>query len=270
MHETETQRAPTVSSFTRVNAWLTCPRRFKYRYIDEADEERTSAALILGSAVHEAVELFMKGLKDGQPATEDEVLGAFDLAFTDAANLAEEMDVPVNWGKSGFHDQAEKGAEMLRVFLDKVDRDINVIAVEQAFEIELEPGRNVSGYIDLILQDKERILVVDIKTSSSSYGKDRLDYDLQPTTYVAAAEQMYDAEGKVDFEYWVLTKTKKPAFRIYPVVRDEQDRNELIEAFHEVEAASIFGVFPRMRGWMCFGCEFRDRCNSDRGCSHGT
>ena len=252
--------AATTISYSRVSTWLRCPRRYRFRYVDQAEEERTSAALILGSAIHEAVEVFFNGLKSGNPPVEDEVFAAFDLAFTDSANLAEELGAPVDWGKSSFDEQADKGTEMLRVFLADVDRDIEVIGVEQSFEFELAPGLNVAGVIDLILRDSDRIRVVDVKTSASSYGQDKLLYDLQPTVYMLAAERMFNAPAKVDFEYWVLTKSKQPALKIHPVVRAEADRLELVEAFQEVRAADASGVFPRIRGWQCATCEHRDRC----------
>lgn len=255
-------------SFSRVSTWLQCPRRYRYRYVDEAEEEITSASLLLGSAIHEAVELFMKALKAGQPASEDEVIRAFDLAFTDSAKIAEELDAPVDWGKSSFGEQAAKGVDMLRIFLAEVDRSVQVVAVEQEFKVELAPGLIISGVIDLILQEGSRIRVVDLKTSATAYGQDRLEFDLQPTTYIAAAERMFDAAGCVDFEYWVLTKTKSPAFKIYPVVRCAADRDELVEVFCEVKAADALGVFPRIRGWQCFGCGHRGRCDSERGCTH--
>jgi len=249
------------TSYSKLSCWLNCPRKFKYRYRDESPEERTAVALLFGSAIHEAAEAFLKSLPCGNPISFDEVLGVFNRALSDTTKLAEEQGAPVDWGETSLKQVSEKGEQMLAVFLDQVDRKIKVVATELTFEVELTPGQVVAGVIDVVLDEGNgRYRVVDLKTAAASYGPDRLEFDLQPTTYIAAAEKIFNAPGKIDFEYWLLTKTKTPALKILPVVRNARDHAELLETMDEVEEAVIRGVFPRQRGFMCFGCEYADRC----------
>ena len=256
----------TQTSYSKLSTWLRCPRKYRLRYVDDAPEERSSVALVFGTAIHEACEVFFAGLKAGQPPMSEEVHGAFHRAFTDSVKLAEDMHVPMDWGNTSHGEMIEKGEAMLAVFLDEVDRGIRVVGTEVAFELEIAPGRIVNGVIDLVLDDGNgRFRVVDLKTAASTYGPDRIDYDQQPTVYIAAAEHLYGALGRVNFEYWLLLKTKKPQFKIIPVVRDANDRAELIQTIDDVETARLHGVYPRIRGFMCTGCEYRDRC-SQKGC----
>lgn len=256
----------TRTSYSRLSTWLRCPRKFQFRYVEEAPEEVTPVSLLFGVAIHEAVELFLGGLKDGNPPLPDEVHGAFDRAFNDGVALAAEMHTPMDWGGSTQAEMLEKGEAMLATFLAEVDRGIKVIGTEVKFQFEIAPGRVVDGVIDVVLDDGNgRYRVVDLKTAAATYGPDRLDFDLQPTVYIAAAEHLYGAAGKVNFEYWLLLKTKKPQFKILPVVRDARDRAELVEAIDDVEHACIRGVYPRMRGYTCVGCEYAKRCSAGRG-----
>ena len=254
----------TRTSYSKLSTWLRCPRKYRLRYIDDAPEERTAVALVFGTAIHEACELFFEGIKAGAPPSSDEVHGAFHRAFTDSVKLAEDMHVPMDWGKTNQADMIEKGEAMMAVFLDEVDRGVRVVGTEVPFEFEIAPGRVVNGVIDLVLDDGNgRYRVVDIKTAASTYGPDRIDYDQQPTVYIAAAEHLYGAHGNVDFEYWLLLKTKKPQLKIMPVVRDANDRAELIQTIDEVETARAHGVYPRIRGFMCTGCEYRQLCRTE-------
>jgi hypothetical protein len=44
-------------SFSKINTWKTCPRQFKYRYIDKLPTQpRDMTALLKGSAVHSILE----------------------------------------------------------------------------------------------------------------------------------------------------------------------------------------------------------------------
>lgn len=249
------------TSYSRLSTWLRCPRKYRLRYLDEAPEECTSAAMLFGVAIHEACELFLAGLKDQNPPSLDAMLAAFGRAFMDGAELAESTGTPVDWGTASRDEWLEKGAGLLAAFQAGVDRGIRVRGTEVPFSLELAPGRIVDGVMDLVLDEGNgRVRVVDLKTAASTYGPDRLDYDLQPTIYMAAARRLYGLAGQVDFEYWLLLKTRTPQFRVLPVVRDSRDFAELIETMAEVDQACLRGVFPRLRGFACKGCEYARRC----------
>jgi CRISPR/Cas system-associated exonuclease Cas4 (RecB family) len=260
-----TAKLGTRTSYSKLSTWLRCPRKFKLRYVEDAPEEITPVSLVFGTAVHEACEIFLSALKDGSAPVSEEVYGAFHRAFTDSVELAEEMHVPMDWNGSTKGEMLEKGEALIATFLAEVDRSIRVVGTEVPFQFEIVPGRLVNGVIDLILDDgNDRYRVVDIKTAASTYGQDRIEHDLQPTVYIAAAEQLCAAPGRVNFEYWLLLKTKKPQFKILPVVRDAHDRAELIETIDDEENACIRSVFPRVRSHMCAGCEYGNRCAEER------
>ncbi|MBK9974275.1 MAG: PD-(D/E)XK nuclease family protein [Planctomycetes bacterium] len=262
MLQTNATRQET-GSFSRLSCWLNCPRKYQFEYIEEAPAECTPSSLLLGSAIHEAVEAFMDSLKAGTPMTSEEVSGVFHRAVTDSAAIAQEQGAPVEFSTGGVAELLAKGDAMLAEFLAKVDRRVQVIGTEVGFEFELEPGRRFRGYIDLILRQGDgRLLVVDLKTSATTYGQDRIEFDQQATLYIAAAEWLFDASGRVDFEFWLLTKTKSPSFKIIPVHRTGRDRVELIDSARNVEAAVTHGIFPRQRGYGCFSCQHRKRCEA--------
>ena len=249
---------------SRLTSYLGCPRKYRYRYKDKAAEERTPIALLFGSAIHEAAESWFKSFNVKQLPV-NEVRATFLRAFTDMVKMATERDKPVDWGKDDRAALEMMGKAMMDALVGQTaDKPLKVWGTEVAFEIELVEGNTVRGFIDLILDDGEgRYIVVDLKTSAKAYGPDKLLYDHQPTIYIAAAERMLEAPGKVSFEYWVLSKTKAPTLRVLPAHRDERDRLELMETLRDVQQAIAADVFPRHRSFMCKGCQFADRCEAE-------
>ncbi|MCC6575119.1 MAG: PD-(D/E)XK nuclease family protein [Planctomycetes bacterium] len=251
----------TRTSYSRMSTWLRCPRKFKFRYVDLVEDERTAVALIFGTSIHEACEVFFRSLPSGNAASLDEMLRVFTRALTDNATLADEQGCPVDWGDGSLKDSLAKGEAMLAVFHQQVDRNIKVVGTEVEFEVELAPGVFTTGVIDLILDDGGgHYRVVDLKTAATTFAEDRILHDMQPTVYIAAAERIFQAPGQINFEFWLLMKTKTPALKILPLARDARDRAELIQSINEVGEACIRGVYPRIRGHHCFGCEYADRC----------
>lgn len=219
--------------------------------------------MIFGSAIHEATEAYFTSLKDGCPHVEPELHAIFDARFSEELELASLMHAPLDCGKDDIDAARTKGAEMLTTFLEKVDHTIKVVGVEVPISIELPTGHNMIGFIDLIADDgNDRYRVIDIKTAARSYGPDKIDYDMQPTVYLEAARRILGVESGVDFEYWVLTKTKVPKFEVVPVHRTERDWLELLETVEDVQQGISANAYHRRRGWQCDGCQYRKRCGS--------
>src|SRR5438874_1623102 len=81
----EVQPAPMVRdylSFSAINAYRTCPLKYMFRYIAGLPEETVAASLVLGAAVHRAVEHHFRELLAGNPPPDlDSLLEQFDLEW---------------------------------------------------------------------------------------------------------------------------------------------------------------------------------------------
>src|SRR5207249_279813 len=49
-----------VYSFTQISQYLTCPRRYRYRYLDKWKEKDTRAAMLFGRAFETALAAFFR------------------------------------------------------------------------------------------------------------------------------------------------------------------------------------------------------------------
>lgn len=260
-----TSEAPALPhvSHTRLSTWLDCPKKYEFSYVLEAEEDGTSVPLVFGSAIHEAVAAFFESLKKKEPMILDEVHAVFERAFADEVYVAETMGCPMEWGESNFEETVEKGQKILECFTQKVDRALDVMHTEYAFDVKTAEGCVLRGYMDCIIRTSENSYkIIEIKTAAKTYGQDRLLYDLQPTVYIAALREIVPEADKIEFEYWLLMKTKEPDLKILPVVRNAGDLQELRETIRGYLLGVATGAFPRRRGWQCSYCGHATACRT--------
>ena len=69
-----------VYSFSQINTYLQCPLKYRYQYIDKIPrgDESPSPHLLLGSAVHYALEMLYKKLNQYQKPSVDDIVRIFE------------------------------------------------------------------------------------------------------------------------------------------------------------------------------------------------
>ena len=76
---------------TRLNTWLSCPLKFKLRYV-EGIKEPTSPSLFLGKRVHDGLEFFYRHRQDGDHRSATDVAQHVSESW-DEAVAAEEVQL---------------------------------------------------------------------------------------------------------------------------------------------------------------------------------
>mgnify|MGYP003646898389 CR=1 FL=1 len=189
-----------------VNAYTTCPRKFKYSYVDEQVPVAPQVPLLTGTAVHIGIEAFWNKKE-------------FGYAINDIREFQDENEF---W-------QTDKGRlENLRVLAyltgyyshrRLIRADHEVVAVEHEWKKVID-GIEFAGKIDLVLRDKNgRLVLVDHKTSASTDVENPgssfwagLCFDTQMILYREALSEIAESNGAPVLVYDVVRKTKsKPA-----------------------------------------------------------
>ena len=189
-----------------VNAYTTCPRKFKYSYIDERVSAAPQAPLIVGTAVHLGLEAFWnnKPLSAALSDVEKFMLDD-DFSHTEAGRL--EL-IKTNAYVTGYY----KHREFTRAMHE-------VVAVEHEWTKTID-GIEFAGKIDLILRTKRgQLILVDHKTSGSTDVEKphssfwaSLCYDTQMILYREALSEIAESKGPPSLIYDVVRKTKsKPS-----------------------------------------------------------
>jgi len=228
-------------SYSSISRYLKCGKQWKFRYIDELEEE-SSEALQFGSAWHDMIRMY-------HADTQYSVGHCWDMAY-------EKMQLP--------DELIHLGQKMLTS--EKITQTIqglnpNLETLEMKTELHI-PGVSVPvvGFIDMI----DGGVPTDIKTASRKWTQEQADTDLQATFYLAALEQAGMIKLPAKFRFVVFTKTKNPDVQILETTRTHKDIFTLYGLVNEVWGAIQREVFMPSdpSNWWCSQkyCGFWDKC----------
>ncbi len=252
------------TSASALKTFLTCPRQYFYRYVEQVRAAFASAALSFGRATHHALGLhWLKSTKDCNVPI-DELVEAFREALM--AELSESA-VPVLFDdeEQSIGELVDKAKEMLSAFVEQFPLPTRVIGVEVPFELLLRHPRTgetaeqpLIGAMDVIADFDTQRRVLELKTGKRKWSADQVDFDLQPTIYRRAALSL--GHDDAETELVVITKAKKPGIHRLRCARSERDEIELVELALCVERAVRAGVDFRHRDWVCHTCGYSGIC----------
>ncbi len=180
-------------SASALKSFLTCPWKFRLQYVEGVRPEFRPSALILGSAVHEAIAAYHASLQAGEVLDPAAVLARFDEALGEGLS----GDVPVEF-KSGEDVVGirDTGRALVGTYLREASIR-RVVAVERPFSaVLIDPRTNEAleprliGQLDLVEQDDDgSITIVEIKTAARRWSAGQVDLDLQGSLYAEAVAQ---------------------------------------------------------------------------------
>jgi len=244
-------RSPvTFLSYSQINTFETCPRQYRFRYIQRIPTP-PSAAATFGSSMHQALRDFYQEIKEGKKLSKKDLLGLLE----------------VNWSPQGYasksHEERMKkqGQRMLTDFYKKFDSKVIPKDLEQPFVIKVSPKLKIGGRIDRVDEKKGELEIMDYKTGKAMEQK-KIDQSLQMTVYALAATDK-GIYGKKPEEivltfYFLDTGEKKSTKRTADQL--EQAKKELVDKAKEVEES---GFEPKPSN-MCEFCDFKLLCEAWR------
>jgi len=241
-------------SYSALQCYLSCPMKYKFRYVDNAPVERTCSALPFGRAFHAVLsERARKGACSKLEDAQDD----FAVYFKGETEVCENLCF-----KPGetYDSCLKKGFELLEVAYENWSDDYAVKSVAESFSVEV-PGlqKPLIGEFDLVIEDGGDEAICDWKTSGSKWPAGKVDRDLQATVFCYAYKKLH---GKSPlFRFDVYTKTKDPSLYQFYTVRtqDELDRFEFIAGKIE-KAVNAELFFPNESIINCAECPYADRC----------
>jgi hypothetical protein len=216
-------------SISDVSTFLECRRRWTFhsRNAMGLEPSQPSRALLLGTAVHEGLAAYYKGLQDGLSPVQSGFTGMFTKSWGEQLSSYGIPQIRMKNADGVFDDlQTELtetkalGLGMLAQYAQwapKHDAGWKVLAVEYPFEIPIDfSGTTFSGVIDLVVQDAiGRLWVVDHKTYTSSPDPVLMSMDLQSLAYEwAIAEMNVLGTQGAEFAGTVFNVLKKSDARI--------------------------------------------------------
>ena len=242
-------------SYSQISTYLTCPLRYKHKYVDLVPPAFTPAALTFGSALHEAVAAYYQSRLEGDVLRPDQMVDVYRGSWREAENIKY---------FNGDNDASllEKAQQLIYVFREQVDPDVTVLGVEEFFEVQLaKEVPPFQGYIDLIEESPDgRIWLSDLKTAAKKHGQNTAHSSLQLTAYSLGASTIGFDPKDLNMRLDVLTKTKSPELVRYETGRTQEERERFVKLVKQVWYAIENHAFYPKEDWCCAQCAWADHC----------
>ncbi len=247
-----------VYSHSRLSVYETCPRQYKFQYLDRLDvPEVDTVARFLGSRVHEALEALYLNVRFGRVPSLENLLEFFRSAWRESWHdgvLVQQPDLTAE-------DYRRAGERQLEVYYRRYvpfDRD-HTLAVERLIRFPLDAERSVwfMGYLDRLSRSADGLWEIrDYKTGQYLPSQAMLDEDRQLGLYQLGVRHLWPTAREIDLVWHFLAHDLELRSRRSPEALEGLRRETLalIRAIERDEA------YPTSVGAHCQTCPYQAVC----------
>jgi RecB family exonuclease len=239
---------------SRLAAWLDCPRRYRFVYVDRPTPPKGPpwAHNTVGAAVHVALASWWDLPVDRRTPAE-------------AARLVRDK-----WNPLGFRDDVqaaewrERAAEMVERYVTRLDPQEEPIGVERTVALKTD-RLAVSGRIDRLDRRGDELVVVDYKTGRHVLSTDDARGSLALALYaLAATRTMRLSCTKVELHHLptgeVVEWEHTDATLERHLGRAHDIATEAVAAHAAVATDGLDAAFPPRPSHLCAWCDFASHC----------
>ena len=233
-------------SFSRIDAYQNCPRKFRYAYIDRLPG-KPGPHLSFGTSIHGALEAFYDRKLPECPSEQD----LLDLLYE-------------HWDSTGFFEMSRDeqlafyrhAQDVLRRFHRRAAPIYRLPADTEAwFELPIDFEATVVGSIDRVDVDEDGDLhVIDYKTNRKVKNRERVAKSLQLSIYALACRHLYGRLPRTVCLDFVV-----PGVEVRVAV-DDLDLDGARQAILDTAAAVRAEHFDPTPNPLCDWCDFRAIC----------
>lgn len=259
-----------VYSSSQLDTFLSCPRKYKYKYVDRIKTESTSPALLFGRCIHAGMEgNFSQKVYSREDLPKKKVVDIF------AEGMELEKD-SVDWGNSSASQEIDCGAALIKLYMEEYSKPIIPMKVEHKFLVPV-PGMDAKlvGIIDLLETD---FTLLDFKTSSKSpspssiarYKRQLAAYTFgllklkETNEFTERQLQKIKALSRIPSRLDFLIKTKKPQIKIEKDISiNLYDIKHFIGLIKTMDNSIESNIFPKnVEHYLCSPkyCDYWELC----------
>ncbi len=203
-------------SFSQFSTWYSCRHKFYLDRIKGLRESEDNVSTCFGTAIHEAVQLYIKTLytKSAKDADGHDLYDIFQKSFD-----GELSDKKVKIETETYKEYCEDGKNILVAFTNITNRikhfpsgKYEFIGVEDEIIMPIKNDIEFICYIDVVLKEKStgRYKIIDIKTSTNGwnhYQRDDISKVSQILLYKAFFSRKYNVDiNMIDVEFFILRR----------------------------------------------------------------
>lgn len=262
-----------VYSFSQINLFNQCPKKYQFRYIDWLEREfETSPDLILGTSVHWALERLYQQISILNTPIKADVLWKFHELWNNS--IADAGEKLIYKGDQHEDDYLRRWEKYLEAYYDKYSpfKDTTVVATESMMNFSLDKDNSSENkqfrwIIDRLDKDSDgNFIINDYKTNKKLPPEWDDEYREQLTLYAYWVQQ----------KYWKYLKNiKARILYLHFDITDEWNiTQEAIDsvvlkytsAINNIESSRfdynmwVKNAFPTNQNAYCKYCEYQNVC----------
>lgn len=203
-------------SFSQFSNWFNCRHRWYLDHVKGLREFEDNVSTCFGTAMHEAVQLFIETLytKGAKDAAEHDLNTIFRTAFD--RELTDKKVAITDEAKKEYYQDSD---DILTAFTNMSNRmkhfpssKYEFVGVEDEIIMPIRNNLEFICYIDVVLKEKStgRYRIIDIKTSTSGwnhYQKENEGKISQILLYKAFFSRKYNVDiDMIDVEFFILRR----------------------------------------------------------------
>ncbi len=249
-------------SNSRIETFEQCPRKYRFRYIENIRTQTEGVEAFVGKRVHETLEKLYRDLKITKLDTLEDLLRFYESEWE--KNWHGNIQV-VREGITPGHYFA-LGKQCITDYYKQYHpfNQGRTLGLEERIEMKLKDGDksySVQGYIDRLTWDPETETyeIHDYKTGSAVPTQEEADEDRQLALYQLGIMQRWpDAKNfKLIWHYLATGKTIVSSRKPSDLASLEK---EVIEVIHHIEEETKLGRWDVRVSRLCDWCEYKSIC----------
>lgn len=249
-------------SNSRLETFEQCPRKYKFRYVDNLRTDSEGIEAFVGKRVHETLEKLYRDLKLTKLNSLEDVLAFYENAWE--KNWHGKVTV-VRQGLTPGHYFA-LGRQCLNDYYKRhtpFDQG-KTLGLEERIEMKLKDGDktySVQGYIDRLTWNPktETYEIHDYKTGGSVPTQEKADQDRQLALYQLGLMQRWPDAKQIKL-VWHYLATDKELTSSRSSADLKTLEQEVIELIHRIEQESLSGRWDVRVSQLCDWCEYKPIC----------
>lgn len=252
-------------SHSKLDSYDTCPRQYKFRYIEKAKvEKEVTIEVFTGQLLHRCLQKLYDAKRMGKVFSLEEILAIHDSEWDSAPVKTLKVNNP-NLSVQDYIDDSRRSLAKYYESHQPFD-DGETLAVEEKISMTLdeERGFKLRGVIDRLRRNPDGSLeIIDYKYKKGLPKQSDLEQDQQLALYTLAARENWPNLGAVSARLVYLKQDLE-----FPVTISEDMldvvRAETIARILQIKAAERLDDFPTKESRLCDWCAYLSLCPAKR------
>lgn len=261
-----------VYSFSQLQIFHQCPRKYQYKYVDQIKEREfeSSPDLILGHSVHKVLENLYNNINVFKfPNLEDVLEDFHTIRNQEIEEATKEKPLQIKWQQT-LEDYIRRGEYYVRWYYQKHTpfTGVQVIATENMvhFQLDKDGQQKFRGVIDRIDKEGDTFVINDYKTNKNLPPEQKQEYTEQLTLYWLALQQKYgkyfkNIKARLHYLHFDITDEREVTDDVLTQV--VQKYSSIIQSVEHKKFAYNMGdkkAFEPIQNQYCKYCEYMSIC----------